>query len=364
MSLDSIDIINMGIKGLHTLLKKHAPDVYQPTHLATFAYKRVAIDISLYLYKYKAIAGSKWIDSFLYLICSLRQNNIHCVFVYDNIAPVEKKQEQQRRKDNRERQAERILTLEEELAAYRRDGTVGEQMREICIKEGVVSLLRKDMVRIDIGLIQARLTTMKQQMISITEGDIQLTQQLFDCLMIPYLLAPSEAEAYCSYLSIHGIVDGVLSEDTDVMAYGCPLFLTKIDTRNNTAVCIYHHDILEQLNLSAASFLDLCILLGTDYNTNIPSIGPEKSLVLINKHGTIEEILSTHPKLDASFSYARTRTLFSIPEKDKMPIQHLSYCGIPDFDKVATFFKRHGIAFPMEHLRRDIGPSEISFMDE
>ena len=69
----------MGIKHLHQLLQKYAPNCYEKKHLSEFSYKRVAIDISLYLYKYKAISGDRWMESFVYLISCLRKWNIHCV---------------------------------------------------------------------------------------------------------------------------------------------------------------------------------------------------------------------------------------------------------------------------------------------
>ena len=52
--------------------------------------KKIAIDISLYMCKYKAIYGDNWLYAFLKLISSLRKNEIHCVFIYDNGAPPEK----------------------------------------------------------------------------------------------------------------------------------------------------------------------------------------------------------------------------------------------------------------------------------
>ena len=45
----------MGIKNLHKFLKKHAEDAYEVTHLSNFEYKKIAIDTSLYMYKYKVI---------------------------------------------------------------------------------------------------------------------------------------------------------------------------------------------------------------------------------------------------------------------------------------------------------------------
>src|SRR3989344_9508593 len=101
----------MGIKDLHPLLKKNCPTYAQPKHFGEYAYKKIAIDISLYLYKYKALAKScgdpqappegitsKWIGMFLDLICCLRAADIHPLFVYDGPAPPDKLIEQQRRR--------------------------------------------------------------------------------------------------------------------------------------------------------------------------------------------------------------------------------------------------------------------------
>ena len=43
-------------------------------------YKKIAVDTSLYIYKYKVIAGEHWIDSFIKLICCLRKFDVHPIF--------------------------------------------------------------------------------------------------------------------------------------------------------------------------------------------------------------------------------------------------------------------------------------------
>ena len=158
-------------------------------------------------------------------------------------------------------------------------------MIEICKKEGVVSLLKRSNNNsrqiIDIKVVKKKLESMKSMIISITEEDLQTSRDLFDSLKIPYTTAISEAEAYSSYLCIHDKVNAVLSEDTDVLAYGAPLFLTKIDTMNDTVVCINYQKMLDELEMTKETFIDLCIMLGCDYNTNIPKIGPEKSYALL-----------------------------------------------------------------------------------
>ena len=61
----------MGIKSLHQFLRKKCPELYQTIHLSDLAYKKVAVDVSLFMFKYKAIAGDKWLHAFINLILSL-----------------------------------------------------------------------------------------------------------------------------------------------------------------------------------------------------------------------------------------------------------------------------------------------------
>ena len=353
----------MGIKQLHKLLKKYAPNCYETIHLSHFEYKRIAIDISLYLYKYKAIAGDRWVESFVYLISCLRKWNIHCIFVYDDKAPIEKLEEQKRRREVRIKQGDRVIELEKEIKIYEDGGEPSEKMIDICKKEGVVSLLKRSSETsrqiIDIKLIKKKVESMKSMIISITEEDLQTSRDLFDILKIPYTTAISEAEAYSSYLCIHGKVDAVLSEDTDVLAYGASLFLTKIDTLNDTVVCINYQKMLDELEMTKETFIDLCIMLGCDYNTNIPKIGPEKSYALLKRYKNIDDIKEIEDQKEI-LHHIRVRELFTIPTEIDF---YVPYCGIPDFPNVNEFLFKNGLRFNMAKLKKNLGESELSFLE-
>ena len=39
---------------------------------------------------------------------------------------------------------------------------------------------------------------------------------------VEFLVAPYEADAQMAYLALHGNVDAVLTEDSDLLTYGCP----------------------------------------------------------------------------------------------------------------------------------------------
>lgn len=46
---------------------------------------------------------------------------------------------------------------------------------------------------------------------------------------IEYLVAPFEADAQMAYLARAGIVDAVITEDSDLLIYGCPRVLFKLE---------------------------------------------------------------------------------------------------------------------------------------
>jgi flap endonuclease-1 len=358
----------MGIKNLHRILEKYAPSCYQTRHLSYYSFKKIAIDISLYLYKYKAIHGDKWVECFISLVIALRKWDVHCIFIYDGKAPMEKIEEQLRRRDTRAKMGDKIELLEKEIKDFEEHGIVGDLLSEMNEKVGaVVSLFRKN-TRVNIAAIKDKLDSMKSMMISIVPEDIVLSQQLFDLLQIPYLTAPAEAECYASLLCVDGKVDAVLSEDTDVLAYGTPCFLTKVDTRADTVVEINYSAIMNETGMSRDTLTDLCIMCGCDYNSNIPQIGHEKSYQLLSTHGTIEgviEYLKTLKKGKVEYTdevcsilkYTRCREMFAT-----YPVEcFIPYCGTPDFQKLQEFLFVNHIRSDINVLRKHLSARELVF---
>ena len=350
----------MGINNLNVLLRKHCPEVYEEIHISEYAYKKVAIDISLFLCKYKAICGDKWVSAFINLVSSLRRNEIHCVFIYDSGSPPEKADEKAERVRQREKNEQRVYDLEISLENYYNTGEIDSTLMEFYEKIKKDSKIptkrllsnRKISNTIDIELIKAKIDKMKSNILNISKEDFELTRELFKILNIPFYDAPMEAETCCSDLCKRGIVDAVLSEDTDVLAYSTPVFLTKMDTINDTCVRIKHPEILESLEIDEKQFLDLCIMCGCDYNKNIPKVGVETSLKYIRKYGDIDGI-KENAKIDVSIlNHVRTRELFTGYEK--INLTSVPFCGSPDFEKLEEFIKIHNINININTLKRNL----------
>jgi 5'-3' exonuclease len=119
-----------------------------------------------------------------------------------------------------------------------------------------------------------------------------------------------------------------------------------------TLVEIEYEDMLSRLELTEDQFLDFCILCGTDYNTNLPKIGPEKSFRLLKKHGSIEQIKVHNPTLDMShFPYARVREIFRDDQQiTGEMVEAVRFCGVPDSQKLLEFCFRNNCRFDLPRL--------------
>ncbi len=331
----------MGIKNLNKFLREKCPEVFQTIHVSHYSFKKVAIDISLYMHKFKAIAGERWLSSFLNLIACLRRNHIHAVFVFDGKSPSEKAEERAKRRKEREKLEKYIFDLKEAVQEYHNTGAVPNVLMKLWERRRSPKRLLRKSKNIDMDWVLDKVTQKSNQLIKISQKDFQTAKELFDILQIPSITAPWEAEKMCAKLCIDGLVDAVMSEDTDVIAYGTPVFLTKIDTSLDTAVVIDNEKVKEILAISYPQLLDLCIMCGTDYNTNIFRVGAHTAYKKLVKFNNIEGI-EVGTNLDTSvLKYKRVRELFTVFEN--YGIDSIPYCGTPNYDKLFSFVVKHKI---------------------
>ena len=408
----------MGIKNLTKFLRTRYPQLFKIVKLSNFKNMKIAIDISIYICRFKISHGKRWLDAFIKMIICLRKNNINCLFVYDGGFPVEKNIEHAKRKISRQRNIERINILENDLKEYINSGIVTNNLEKVmyfynqnlntrvashtllrrpavhirppesprsdggflgeaasdrgaassfggergdtdrfsgidCVSRGsseddlgeaasvegdlefgpsteagrrvveaastkggdlgalgeaggdVVDAaafggetestaelraapLSKvswdesdvqrplfynigalgDCIKINIEVIQNKIEKMKRYIFSITQVDYDMTKNMFDIFSIPWIIAPMEAETLCSDLCIQKKIDAVLTEDSDVFAYGNPMTILNINIFDDTCTYINYDELLNTIDMMDGSFLDFCILCGSDYNSN------------------------------------------------------------------------------------------------
>lgn len=358
----------MGIKDLSKFLRDKYPEIFEHIHISEYHFRRVAVDTSLYLCHYKAAYNNPdnpndltWLGAFVKLVACLRENEIHCVFIYDSGCPPEKEAERKERSEARAKLEERVCRLEDALDKYHSSGEIDKVLVDFQDKRKIIqkSMLKPNSV--NIHAIEFAVKKMRKQLFSVTPQDFALTKQLFDILQVPYFNAPLEAETMCADLCIQGKVDAVLSEDTDVLAYGAHTFLTKVDTSDGTCMRIKHSDVLEKMGMTADEFLDFCIMCGTDYNKNIFKVGPMKAQKLIETHRSIDKV-AEKTNLDVGvLNHKRTRQLFREYVRSKV---NVPYCGCPDFNALQLFMVKKNLRIGVESLRKSFIHNIVVFEDD
>lgn len=357
----------MGIKDMNKFLRDVCPQVFEEIHISEYSFKKVAIDVSLYLCKFKSIMGDDWLSAFLNLVACLRKNEVHCVFIYDTSSPPEKEQEKKERAEQRAKTEEKVCRLEYALEQYHKTSEVDPILIELYEKRKDKETFKPLLInntkdKVDMFLVENIIKKMRSNVLEISREDFEKTRVLFDILKVPYLLAPCEAETMCADLCKRGIVDAVLTEDTDVLAYECPIFLSKINT-NGTCMRINYEQVLEALELSREEFLDMCIMFSCDYNKNIPKVGCKGSYKYIKEYKSIENI-QEKTSLDTSIlNHIRVRELFK--DYEKTPLTKIPFCGSPDFIKLTEFVFKYNIKHNIDNLKQSfVESSRIVFEEE
>ncbi len=349
----------MGINNLYKILRKYSPNSFKTIPLKDYAYKKVAIDTNLYMYKYKVIFGEDdWLRAFTNLVCCLRKNDIHPIFIMDSQAPIEKLEEQQNRRKERQKLKDKLELIEQDYKIYLEKGEISDLLKEISSSDKKhPKLLIKN--SFNETTIINKINTLKSQTISINKEDFEKLRSLLKVMEIPCFNATSEAEATCSYLNINNKVDAVLTEDTDVLAYGAPVFLSGINTHNETIVEVKIESLLENLNLNQKEFTDMCIMCGTDYNKNIPKVGPMKSHALITQYKSIEEIEKNTSHDISILKHIRSRELFSF--SDNYFDKDIHYCPTPNIHNINKFLLINNCRIDMSYIAKCLNHTQIIF---
>jgi flap endonuclease-1 len=136
---------------------------------------------------------------------------------------------------------------------------------------------------------------------------------LLRMMNIPIVMAPGEAEAQCARMATRGIVDAVYTNDTDALVFGASCMIYTM--RASSSITTIDRDmVLKKLALNNNQFIDLCILLGSDYTGTLPGIGYKKAYGMIKKHGSIEAILANESIIcPMVFDYVLARREFANP---------------------------------------------------
>ncbi|KKY27338.1 putative dna-repair protein rad2 [Phaeomoniella chlamydospora] len=296
----------MGIKQLYHVISENAPDAVKTGEIKNHFGRKVAIDASMSIYSFLIAVRSEGqqlmsdtgettshLMGMFYRTLRIVDNGIKPLYVFDGAPPKLKSGEL----------AKRFMRKSEAKEQH-------EEAKEVGTAEEVERFSRRT--------------------VRVTREHNDECKRLLKLMGIPYINAPTEAEAQCAVLAKAGKVYAAASEDMDTLTFSAPILLRHLtfsEQRKEPIQEIFLDKALEGLAMDQKQFIDLCILLGCDYLDPIPKVGPNTALKLIRDHGTLENVvehIQKDPKqkytIPEDWPYQDARELFLNP--DVRPADH------------------------------------------
>ena len=317
----------MGVSKVSPVITRYAANARLKVCAKDFKGKRVAIDASYWLYSNYSIIykqalmridivttelhavqlRKQYFTQLINFIMRWLSHGVTPVFIFDGKPPAEKiAVALTKRTDKKTKQKLEIDTLHAQASD------------PLMVNPSILDKLRKAL----------------RSHNDLPRDEIDFFRQAMQHLGVPCLHARGEADQLAAMLAIDGYVAAVYTKDTDMMAYGTPLMLTNwSDThhyengqRIDQLDAVRMDAILCGLKLSLAQFVDLCIGVGCDYNTNMPGNAGINVYKLIQTYGSIDYF----PLDTKCLNHRRVRQLFSY-----VPSAELVQQSTEDIDSMA-----------------------------
>ncbi|KAI9008180.1 PIN domain-like protein [Gaertneriomyces semiglobifer] len=249
----------MGIQGLLPFLK----EIHRHSHISKFAGKTLVVDTYVWLHRgvftcalelATGQATTKYVDYCMRQVRLLTAHDVRPILVFDGGSlSMKSGTETQRRK--------------------RREDSL--RKAHSCLQNGQ----------------KTKANEYFQQCVNVTPHMAYELIKVLKAEGIEYIVAPYEADAQLAYLVKEGLADAAITEDSDLLVFGCPKVLTKLDKEGNL-VEIRIDDFgrvpgLESWTLRR--FRQMCILSGCDYLESPHGIGLKKAFTFL-KHKYAEDV--------------------------------------------------------------------------
>ena len=148
-------------------------------------------------------------------------------------------------------------------------------------------------------------------------------QQLLKLFGIPYITAPMEAEAQCAELVRLRLVDGIVTDDSDIFLFGGTRVYKNMFNQGKFVECYLASDLEKEYALTRQKLISIAHLLGSDYTEGLPSVGPVTALEILSDFGTLQafaewwEAVQTAPPPPSKSAAAHGDPLSSTPFRRK-----------------------------------------------
>ncbi len=116
---------------------------------------------------------------------------------------------------------------------------------------------------------------------TITDQMYQECQELLQLFGLPWIVAPSEAEAQCAFLDMIGLSNGTITDDSDVWVFGGQRVYKNFFNQDRHCEYFSAADVAKHFGLSRDKLINLALMTGSDYTDGIESVGPVSALEIL-----------------------------------------------------------------------------------
>jgi flap endonuclease-1 len=247
----------------------------------------VAVDASIFLYRFlhNSRNDSDFVMNVIEFTIKMKRLMLEPIFVLDGKSCKEKITTLNKRRQQRQNMKDQIAELQNKLDT---------------IDSDITSESSDDSGETSINNIKQKIEKLEKKSTSVNYSHIKLFKKTLTMLGVAYIQCKEEADPVCAALVKQGITKYCLSNDNDMLAHGCNITCKNFRFINNNVTVYRLEQILERLQVNYDQFVDMCIMLGTDYNKPIFGITPAIALECIQKYNNIESILENMDKINAT----------------------------------------------------------------
>jgi flap endonuclease-1 len=310
----------MGIRGLTGWIKWAAPNTISAPNWSDYADKTIGVDILGALYKIKAQRACpiKYMAQF---IAACKLHEINPIFVFDGKPPDAKRAALKQRSDLRTESLATLKVLETEVAP----------------------LITTDDEK---TVFDEKVRTLYQNTCYFTSEERDQCKQLCYACGVISLNATGEADDVLAYLYHKGVFAAVISNDLDLLARGVQdLFVPQLYAvpGDDEGWIAYNLDkILATTNFTMEQFVQMCILMGCDYNVGQKTLPFRSAYFAIKYRGEMLKTLEVLGVSDETPYYEAQKRLNGLCETKE------SLMGEKQWTKLS------GPAPPVEHESLEI----------
>jgi 5'-3' exonuclease len=221
----------MGVRYLNQYLLTHAKGINQ-LFLRSLYKKKVVIDTSIYMYKFKS--QDVLLENMEKFIILLKDLCIYPIFVFDGEPKMNKKRVLKERRQYKQRAWKK----------YNECSNLSKQ-EQAYLKSNYTRVSKKN------------------------TDDVKILMAQHDVM---YIDAPHEADELCARLMLTNNVYACISDDMDMLLYGCTRVIRNIDIDTKTGTLYNLNTILSSLKMTHYDFKQVCILSGSDYYKSLYTI--------------------------------------------------------------------------------------------